>query len=41
MKNIIKWFGIIVFFTVIGFSFTGCDLLNNNKTDGNNNRNVE
>jgi len=29
MKNFVKWFGIIVSVTVIGFLFVGCDLINN------------
>ena len=29
MKNFVKWFGIIAFVAIIGFSFVGCDLLGN------------
>jgi hypothetical protein len=33
MKNHIKWFGIIAFVAIIGFSMVGCDL-NNNDYEG-------
>ena len=36
MKNTIKWFGIVAFFAIIGFSLIACDDSDSDNTGGNN-----